>query len=76
MLTVYHSPYTRSTGARILLEELGAPYELRLTNRKTGEQTGEAYRRMNPFGKVPAIDHDGAMVARFSSAGNASVGAL
>ena len=38
MLTLCHSPYPRSTGARLLLEELGAPYELRLTNRKTGEQ--------------------------------------
>ena len=62
MLTLYHSPWTRSTGVRILLEELGAPYEMRVINRASGEQRGEAYRRVNPLGKVPAIDHDGAIV--------------
>jgi glutathione S-transferase len=62
MLALYHSPWTRSTGVRILLEELGAPYEMRVINRKAGEQRGEEYRRVNPLGKVPAIDHDGAIV--------------
>jgi glutathione S-transferase len=62
MLTLYYSPWTRATGVRILLEELGAPYALRVIDRATGEQRGEAYRRVNPLGKVPAIDHDGAIV--------------
>jgi len=62
MLTLYHSPWTRSTGVRILLEELGAPYEMRVINRAAGEQRGDEYRRVNPLGKVPAIDHDGAIV--------------
>lgn len=62
MLTLYHSPWTRSTGVRILLEELGAPYEMRVINRATGEQRGEEYLRINPLGKVPAIDHDGTIV--------------
>ncbi len=37
-LTLHHSPNTRSTGALILLEELGAPYRLHLLDMKAGEQ--------------------------------------
>lgn len=62
MLTLYYSPQTRATGTRILLEELGAPYELHVLNRQTGEQRSPDYLRVNPLGKVPAIDHDGAVV--------------
>lgn len=62
MLIFYHSPWTRATGVRILLEELGAAHEMRVINRAKGEQREEAYRRVNPLGKVPAIDHDGAIV--------------
>ena len=31
-ITLYYSPQTRATGARVLLEELGAPYDLVLAN--------------------------------------------
>jgi glutathione S-transferase len=62
MLTFYYAPQTRATGVRILLEELGAPYELRVINRKAGEQRSADYLKVNPFGKVPTIDHDGAIV--------------
>ena len=61
-LVFWHSPNTRSTGARILLEELGAPHEMRVLNVKTGEQRKAAYLAVNPLGKVPAIVHDGALV--------------
>ncbi len=37
-LVLFHSPNSRSTGTRILLEELGAPHELRVLNMKAGEQ--------------------------------------
>ncbi len=62
MLTFYHSPNTRSTGVRILLEELGAPHELHVLNRQAGENRAPAYLAVNPLGKVPAIVHDGAVV--------------
>jgi glutathione S-transferase len=61
-ITLYHSPQTRSAGALTLLEELGAPYELRLLNTKAGEQRQAAYLAVNPLGKVPAIVHRGALV--------------
>ena len=61
-LTLHHSPNTRSTGALILLEELGAPFHLHLINMKAGEQRQAAYLAINPMGKVPAITHGDALV--------------
>lgn len=60
--TLFHAPNTRSTGALILLEELGADHELHVLNMKAGEQRGAAYLAINPMGKVPAIVHEGALV--------------
>lgn len=61
-LVFWHSPNTRATATRILLEELGAPHEMRALNMKAGENRQPAYLAVNPLGKVPAIVHDGAVV--------------
>lgn len=61
-LKFYHSPNTRSSGALILLEELGAPYELHVVNMKAGEQRAPAYLAVNPMGKVPAVMHGDALI--------------
>lgn len=61
-VTLYHSPNTRSTGALILLEELGAPFDLNVLNMKAGEQREAPYLAINPMGKVPAVMHDGALI--------------
>jgi len=61
-ITFFHSPNTRSSGVRILLEELSAPYELRAINMKAGEQRKPAYLAVNAMGKVPAILHRGGLV--------------
>jgi glutathione S-transferase len=61
-LIFFHSPNTRSAGARVLLEELGVPYELHVLNMKAGEQRGADYLKINPMGKVPAILHGDALV--------------
>jgi glutathione S-transferase len=54
-ITLFYSPQTRATGARVLLEELKAPYELHVLNMKAGEQRQPAYLAINPLGKVPAV---------------------
>jgi glutathione S-transferase len=59
---LYYSPQSRATGTRVLLEELGAPYDLHVLNMKAGEQRKDAYLAINPLGKVPAIRHGGALV--------------
>ena len=61
-ITLYYAPQTRSLGALILLEELGADYGLQLLNMKAGEQRSKGYLAINPMGKVPAVVHGGALV--------------
>ena len=61
-LTFIHSPNSRSAGTRILLEELGAPYELVALDMKAGQTRAPGYTAINPMGKVPAIVHQGALI--------------
>ncbi len=61
-ITLYYSPQSRATGTRVLLEELGAPYDLQVLNMKAGEQRRPAYLAVNPLGKVPAIRYREALV--------------
>jgi glutathione S-transferase len=62
VVTLFHSPQTRSSGSLTLLEELGAPYNLHLLNMKAGENRQPAYLAINPMGKVPALLHNGALI--------------
>ncbi|MCS0582615.1 glutathione S-transferase family protein [Massilia pinisoli] len=61
-LTLFHAPNSRAGATRILLEELGAPYDLHVLNLKKNEQRAADYLAVNPMGKVPAIVHDGTLV--------------
>ena len=61
-LVFFHGPKTRSTGVFILLEELGAPYDLRLVNMKIMEHRQPAFLAINPMGKVPALEHEGQLI--------------
>ena len=61
-IVLFHSPNTRSSAALTLLEELGAPFELRVLNMQAGEQRQPAYLAINPMGKVPAILHGDVLV--------------
>jgi glutathione S-transferase len=58
----YHSPQSRSAGTLVLLEELGADYELRPLDLQKKESRSSEYLGVNPMGKVPAIVHEGALV--------------
>jgi glutathione S-transferase len=60
--TFFHGPNTRSSGVLVLLEELGADYDLHLLNTRAGEQRRPEYLAVNPMGKVPAIRHGDAVV--------------
>lgn len=61
-LTLYYAPRTRATGVRILLEELGAEYDLHVMNIRAGEQQSPDFLAVNPLGKIPTLVHDGAVV--------------
>jgi len=59
MLKLYFSPGACSMASRLTLEESGAKYEEQLTSIAKGEQKTEAYLKINPRGKVPALVVDG-----------------
>lgn len=62
-LTLIHSPRTRSSSFVWLLEELEAPYELKLVSIRRGDGSGGLDpANPHPHGKVPALIHDGALV--------------
>lgn len=60
-LIFYTNPMSRGQIARWALEEAGAAYEQRIVEYGP-DMKGEAYRAVNPMGKVPAIVHDGQVV--------------
>ncbi len=61
-IVFFHSTNTRSSGTRILLEELNADYEVRVLSTKAGDTRKPEYLAINPMGKVPAILHGDALV--------------
>jgi glutathione S-transferase len=54
-LTLYHSPGTCSSAPHVLLEETGEPYRLDIRLVRKGDTATEAYLRINPKGRVPAL---------------------
>jgi glutathione S-transferase len=59
MLMLYYWPGASSMIPHITLEEIGAPYDRKLVNLATGEHKSDAYLKINPRGKVPALSIDG-----------------
>jgi glutathione S-transferase len=59
MLTLYFSPGACSLASHIGLEETGAPYEAKPILLAKQQQKTEAYLKINPRGKVPALNADG-----------------
>ena len=55
LLTLYYAPGSSSLASHIALEEANADYELKLVDEAKGEQLSEAYLKINPSGKVPAL---------------------
>lgn len=55
MYTLHFSPGSCSLVVHSLLEELAVPFEVKRVDLAGGEHRGEAYRRVNPKGKVPAL---------------------
>jgi glutathione S-transferase len=56
MLRLYYAPGACTLASHIALEEAGATYEARLVALAKGEQRTEAYLKVNPHGRVPALD--------------------
>ena len=58
MLTLYFAPGACSMAAHIVLEESGEKYEPKKVDLPGGEQRTEAYLKINPQGRVPALRLD------------------
>jgi len=59
MITLYHSPQTRSGSIVWLLDELQVPYETKLVTFRKADGTGEKDpANPHPHGKVPALTDD------------------
>lgn len=53
---------TRDLRVLWALEEMGLPYEIVGVDQPNGALDSAAYRAVNPFGQIPAIDDDGVVV--------------
>lgn len=63
MHILYYSPGACSLAPHIVLEEIGIPFEPRLVAIADGENTTEAYLRINPRGRVPTLTVEGVFVS-------------
>jgi glutathione S-transferase len=54
-MTLYHAAPSRSSIALWMLEEVGAPYDVKLLSLSKGDQQKSDYLAINPMGKVPAL---------------------
>src|SRR5580692_10157766 len=56
MITLYHSPQSRSASILWLLEELAVPYDIKIVGFRRADGTGaKDPANPHPHGKVPAI---------------------
>jgi glutathione S-transferase len=62
MYQLYYSPSTASLAVHWMLLEIGAPFELVLTDIETGANKTPDYLKLNPSGVVPTLIVDGAPV--------------
>ena len=58
MLQLYYAPGACSMASHIVLEESGEKYQPQPVNLAGGEQRSEAYLKVNPQGRVPALKLD------------------
>lgn len=62
-LVLYRSPLSgHAHRAQLFLSLLGLPHRLVDVDLRGGEQRGEPFLRLNPFGQVPVLDDDGVVV--------------
>src|SRR5260370_8175582 len=62
MLTCWFNGAPTPNKVALFLEESGLPYELVPVDTRKGDQFKPEFLKVNPNGKVPAIDDDGVFV--------------
>jgi glutathione S-transferase len=61
-IVFFHNPMSRGRVVAWMLEEVGAPYEVKLLHFDKGEHKRPEYLALNPMGKIPTIVHRGVVV--------------
>ncbi|QFT70621.1 Glutathione S-transferase [Labrenzia sp. THAF35] len=65
---LHGSPDSANFIVRMILEELGLPYDYVAVDRLISEQNSEAYRRLNPQGLIPVLEVPGQDAPMFETA--------
>ena len=60
MYILHHTPDSAALIVRLVLEELGLPYQIAPVDREGGALDSPAYRKLHPLGKIPTLQdsHD------------------
>ncbi len=66
-LVLYHAAPSRSSIVLWMLEELGAPYDIKLIKLSAGDNLKPEYLAINPMGKVPALRHGDAVITEVAA---------
>lgn len=61
-IVFFHNPMSRGRVVHWMLEEVGAPYEIKLLDFSKADHKKPDYLALNPMGKIPAIVHRGVVV--------------
>ena len=67
MLRLHHSPLACSLAIRFALAESGLPHEIAIVQIPLGENKTDAYLKINPRGKVPALEADAGVLTEGSA---------
>ena len=68
VVRLYYAPGTSAVGIRVLLEEIGKPYDVVLLDLAAREQYQPAFSSINPKSKVPTlIRSDGSVLTEFGA---------
>ncbi len=68
MTTLCYAKKTCSIGIHVLMEEIGAPYDLKIVDFSKGEQKTPEYKALNPKAKVAAlVRDDGSVITEYAA---------
>lgn len=68
-IILYHHPFSRAAGILWMLEEVGAPYELRFVDIMKGGQKAPEIVALNGMGKLPVLVDGDAVVTEAAAIG-------
>lgn len=68
-IVLYHHPFSRAANVVWMLEEVGAPYELRFVDIMKGAHKAPEMLALNPMGKLPVLTDGDAVVTESAAIG-------